>query len=74
MEQQGPAMLLHQILTGVGVFSGLLLAFLAHSFTLAFIYIVVPGLLWFYSASYKRQFIIGYLVIGYLVYGKIAKW
>lgn len=40
--------------------------FFAHSFTLAFIYIVVPGLLWFYSASYKRQFIIGNLVIAFV--------
>ena len=59
------AMLLHQILTGLGVVCGLLLAFFAHSFTLAFIFIVVPGLLWFYSASYKRQFIIGNLVISF---------
>jgi 4-hydroxybenzoate polyprenyltransferase len=60
------AMLLHQVFTGLGVFLGLLLAFFAHSFTLAFIYIVVPGLLWFYSASYKRQFIIGNLVIAFV--------
>jgi len=60
------AMLLHQILTGLGIFLGLTLAYFAHSFTLAFIYIVVPGLLWFYSASYKRQFIIGNLVIAFV--------
>lgn len=57
------AMLLHQVLTALGVACGLLLAFFARSFTLGFIFIVVPGLLWFYSASYKRQFIIGNLVI-----------
>ena len=61
------AMLLHQILTGVGVFCGLLLAYFARSFTLAFIFIVVPGLLWFYSASYKRQFVIGNLVVSFIV-------
>ncbi len=60
------AMLLHQLLTGLGIILGLLLSFFAHSFTLAFIYIVVPGLLWFYSASYKRQFIIGNLVIAFV--------
>ena len=60
------AMLFHQILTGLGVICGLLLAYFAQSFTLAFIYIVVPGLLWFYSASYKRQFIIGNLVIAFI--------
>lgn len=61
------AMLLHQVLTGVGVFCGLLLAFYARSFTLAFIFIVIPGLLWFYSASYKRQFLIGNLVVAFIV-------
>jgi len=59
------AMLTHQILTGLGVFCGLLLAWFAYSFVLAFIFIVVPGLLWFYSASYKRQFMIGNLVVSF---------
>ncbi|NDP20339.1 MAG: UbiA family prenyltransferase [Paludibacter sp.] len=60
------AMLIHQILTGLGVFLGLLLAYFARSFTIAFIFIVVPGLLWFYSASYKRQFLIGNLVVAFI--------
>ena len=60
------AMLLHQILTGVGVVSGLSLSYLTRSFTLAFIFIVIPGLLWFYSASYKRQFLIGNLVVAFI--------
>ena len=60
------AMILHQVLTGLGVLSGLLLAYFARSFTLAFIYIVIPGLLWFYSASYKRQFLIGNLIIAFI--------
>lgn len=59
------AMLLQQVLTGLGVACGLLLAYFVQSFTLAFVFIVVPGLLWFYSASYKRQFIIGNLVIAF---------
>ena len=60
------AMFLHQVLTGIGVISGLLLAYFARSFTLAFIFIVIPGLLWFYSASYKRLFLIGNLVIAFI--------
>lgn len=60
------AMLLHQILTGVGVICGLVLAFSLKSFTLAFLFIVVPGLLWFYSASYKRQFLTGNLIVALL--------
>lgn len=60
------AMVLHQVLTGLGVFCGLLLAYFARSFTLAFIFIIVPGLLWFYSASYKRLFLIGNLVVAFI--------
>lgn len=60
------AMILHQILTVLGVICGLLLAYFAQSYTLAFIFIVVPGVLWFYSASYKRQFLIGNLTVSFL--------
>jgi 4-hydroxybenzoate polyprenyltransferase len=60
------AMVIHQVLTSIGVACGLLLAFLSRSFTLAFIFIVVPGLLWFYSASYKRQFMTGNLVVAFI--------
>src|ERR1035437_1169251 len=60
------AMFLHQILTGMGVMCGLSLAWFSRSFTLGFIFIVIPGLLWFYSASYKRQFLIGNLVVAFI--------
>lgn len=60
------AMLLHQILTGIGVICGLVLAFGLRSFTLGFLFVVVPGLLWFYSASYKRQFLTGNLIVALL--------
>jgi len=60
------AMILHQVLTGIGVICGLALAFWARSFTLGFIFIVVSGLLWFYSASYKRQFMTGNLIVAFL--------
>ena len=59
------AMLLYQILTVVGVLLGVLVAFVVKSFTLGFIFVVVPGLLWFYSASYKRQFLVGNLMIAF---------
>ena len=60
------SMILYQILTGIGVFIGLFLAFIAKSLTLTFIFIIIPGLLWFYSASYKRQFLIGNLVVAFM--------
>jgi len=60
------AMFMHQILTGLGIVGGLVLAYWVRSFSLGFIFVVVPGLLWFYSASYKRQFITGNLVVAFL--------
>ncbi|MDD4990660.1 MAG: geranylgeranylglycerol-phosphate geranylgeranyltransferase [Paludibacter sp.] len=60
------AMRLYQILTAIGIICGLILAFWGRSFTLGFIFVVVPGLLWFYSASYKRQFITGNLIVSFL--------
>ena len=59
------AMLLHQILTITGALVGLFLAYLTRSFTLGFVFIVTPGLLWFYSSNYKRQFMIGNLVVSF---------
>ena len=57
------AMLLFQILTLTGVVCGLAAAWLVRSWVLAVIFIFVPGLLWFYSASYKRMLIIGNLIV-----------
>lgn len=59
------AMVMHQIFTAIGVLFGLVLSYYARSFTLALIFIVVPGLLWFYSASYKRMFVVGNLIIAF---------
>ena len=64
--QRHNAMLMHQIMSGLGISCGLILAFFTRSFTFGFIYIVIPGLLWFYSASYKRQFIVGNIVISFI--------
>ncbi|MHB9055144.1 MAG: geranylgeranylglycerol-phosphate geranylgeranyltransferase [Paludibacteraceae bacterium] len=56
-------MLLYQLLTGAGTLAGIILAILSKSATLGFIFILTPGLLWFYSASYKRQFVTGNLIV-----------
>lgn len=60
------AMLLYQVLTITGIIAGISLAWLLGSFTLALIFIAIPGLLWFYSASYKRQLIIGNIIVAFL--------
>lgn len=60
------AMLMYQFCTFSGIIIGLWLSWQLSSLLLAFIFLVVPGLLWFYSASYKRQLIIGNVVIAFL--------
>lgn len=57
------ALVLYQVLSAAGIFGGLILSYMLKSYTLAFIFIVTPGLLWFYSASYKRQFMTGNIVV-----------
>lgn len=61
------AMRYYQVITAVGILLGLTLSFILSSFTLAFIFIMVPGLLWFYSSNYKRQFIVGNLVVSFSI-------
>jgi 4-hydroxybenzoate polyprenyltransferase len=60
------AMRLYQFFSIAGILMGLLLAWNLKSLSLGFIFIVVPGSLWFYSASYKRQFLIGNLLVSFL--------
>ncbi len=57
------AMRLYQIVTGTGIVCGLITSFYLRSVTLGMIFFIVPGMLWFYSSSYKRQLIIGNLII-----------
>lgn len=60
------AMRLSVSLSVVGAVCGLVIAWLLRSITIASIFILVPGLLWFYSSSYKRLFMIGNLTIALL--------
>lgn len=59
------AMHLFYALTAVGLAAGVAVAWWAHSWTLLVTYILIPGLLWFYSASYKRMFLVGNLVVSF---------
>ncbi len=60
------AMRLSLCLSVIGCICGLTAAFLVCSYSLAIVFIVVPGLLWFYSSSYKRLFLVGNVVIALL--------
>lgn len=57
------AMQMYIIFTVAGVGIGLAAAIALKSFTIAFIFIIVAGLMWFYSSSYKRMLIVGNLMV-----------
>ena len=60
------AMRLSLALSGVGILCGVAAAWLVRSMTLGIVFILVPGLLWFYSSSYKRLLLVGNLTIALL--------
>ena len=60
------AMFLHVVLSGIGVLIGCYLAYALQIWVIALASLLVVGLLWFYSTDYKRQFLIGNLVLAFL--------
>ena len=60
------AMRLSISLSAIGVVCGIIAAVLLRSMTIGIIVAITPGLLWFYSSSYKRLFMIGNLTIALL--------
>jgi 4-hydroxybenzoate polyprenyltransferase len=60
------AMLWHSIFNIAGVTGGFYISWKAGYFWMGTLFIIVSGLLYFYSASYKRQFLIGNLVVAFL--------
>lgn len=61
------AMMWHNIFNIAGVSLGFYISWKAGYFWLGIMFLVVSGLLYFYSASYKRQFLVGNLVVAVLV-------
>jgi 4-hydroxybenzoate polyprenyltransferase len=60
------ALLLHVIFTITGVFIGLFLAYISRKENYALMFIVIPGLLWYYSTTLKKQMLVGNLTIALL--------
>jgi 4-hydroxybenzoate polyprenyltransferase len=60
------AMMWHNILNLTGVIAGFYISWRAGFLWLGAIFLIVSGLLYFYSASYKRQFLIGNIVVSFL--------
>jgi len=60
------AMILHMILNIMGVGIGVYLAFYIGLPALSLVFFLSTGLLWFYSTNYKRQFLVGNLIVAFL--------
>ena len=57
------AMILHIFLNTIGIVTGIYLSWYAGMMGFGIAYIMAAGLLWFYSTTYKRQFLIGNLIV-----------
>jgi 4-hydroxybenzoate polyprenyltransferase len=60
------AMMWHSILNIAGVAAGFYISYEAGYIWLGTMFLAVSGLLYFYSASYKRQFLIGNIIVALL--------
>ncbi len=60
------AMSLHIVLNILGIIGGFYVSYRIGLYQLGMIFIIVSGLLWYYSTSYKRQFLIGNLLVALL--------
>jgi 4-hydroxybenzoate polyprenyltransferase len=60
------AMMWHNLLNIVGVALGFYISYVAGYIWLGAFFLIVSGLLYFYSASYKRQFLIGNIIVALL--------
>jgi 4-hydroxybenzoate polyprenyltransferase len=60
------AIMLHNLLNIIGVAAGFYISWKAGYFLLGILFLIVTGLLYFYSASYKRQFLIGNIIVAIL--------
>ena len=60
------AMIFHSVLNIIAVLLGFYLAYKTGMIVLGFVFLIVTGLLWFYSTTYKRQFLIGNVLVAIL--------
>ncbi|PLW99858.1 MAG: prenyltransferase [Marinilabiliales bacterium] len=60
------AIILHIVFNVLGVAFGSYVSYKSGFFELSMIYIVVTGLLWYYSTTYKRQLLIGNIIVAFL--------
>ena len=60
------AILLHILLNTIGIGLGVYVSFYIEIPILSLVFVFITGILWFYSTTYKRQFLIGNLIVAIL--------
>ena len=60
------AMTIHNLFTFIGLMIGLYLSYSIGYLNFTFIFAIITGALWFYSTVYKRQLIVGNIIIALL--------
>jgi 4-hydroxybenzoate polyprenyltransferase len=60
------AMIMHLTLNIIGILFGLYISFKIGFWELGIVFMLVSGILWFYSTTYKRQMVIGNLIVALL--------
>lgn len=60
------AIIFHSVLNVIAVLIGFYLAYKINMVFLGFVFLIVTGLLWFYSTTYKRQFLVGNILVAFL--------
>lgn len=60
------AMTLHLVLNAIGVVGGAYVSWKIGHIKFGFIFILVAGVLWYYSTTYKRQLLIGNIIVAVL--------
>ncbi len=61
------ALLTHVITTLVGIFAGLYLSFMLRRPAFLLLFVTIPVLLWFYSTYFKKQVLVGNILVALLV-------
>lgn len=60
------AMLWHVVFNVLGILLGIYVAYKAGTTKLAIIHVISVGLLWYYSTSFKKQLLVGNLIVSFL--------
>lgn len=60
------AIILHTVFNIIGVALGFYISIKIGLYQLGFIFLIITGVLWYYSTTYKRQFLIGNLIVSIL--------